>query len=132
MRSGRSSCEGARSAPRSRNLQPAAAAGVEPLPAAQQQIEGQELLIGQQHGWGEHDPSPAGLAGISDFQGHHDAEGFRTVQAALLMAKQHPAGLGEQIPAVDPIEPDGADTLPSGAPDLERRADDVSSRGGGA
>ena len=86
----------------------------------QQQIERDELLLREQHGGGEDDPTAASAARIIGVEGENDAHRFRALSAAFEMPIEDTTGQGEQIAAVDPVEAQGGGGVSTSPADLER------------
>jgi hypothetical protein len=104
---------------RPRQLQAAATTLATALRSRQQQVEGDELLLGKQHRLGKHNPAAAAAGGILRVEGQHHTDRFGTLRTTLQMTKENAAGQGEQVTAVDPVETQGGGGISTGPADLE-------------
>lgn len=105
---------------RSRHLKATTATASPALGAGQQEIQGDELFLGQEHRQREHNASAAAAGGMIGVEWQHNADGVWSFRAALQVTEEDSAGEGKQITAVDPIESQRGGGISSRPANLER------------
>jgi hypothetical protein len=84
------------------DLQPTAARTSETLGSGEQQLQGDELFVGQKNRHREHHPSPG--AWLPARFSQHNSYGVRSIRTALHVPEDNKASGGEQLAAVDTIQ----------------------------